>query len=507
MRNWVLALGAAALLAIPVGYHLLADDAPKKADTPAKEAAAKPATHKVEKEPLKVEVSLKGILEAGDMTEVALHPESADAKGLLSVLKAVEQGTVVKQGDTLLTLDPEKIDQLIKDAETDSRLADLTIKQAEEELPILEKLLPIELMAAERSKRLADEDLKYFLQVDRPLSEKSAKHQVRTSEEYLDYAKEELKQLEKMYRSKDLTEETEEIILRRTRNQVENAAFYLEMARNLRDQTLKITLPRQQVTLTENSDRQTLLLDKARSTLPLSVSQKRLALAKARYDEAKASDRLQKLKKDRELFTVKAPTDGIVYYGKSTHGQWTTGSSVAPRLTRGGTVMPDEVIFTLVKPRPVFVRATVEEKERHLLKPGLKGKAVVTAFPDVKLPARVESVSIIPTTPGNFDARIAIEPGKDDEAALAGMACTIKFIPYHHKAALTVPAASVFSDDLDEDEHYVYVPGKDGKAEKRLVKVGKTAGDKIEILGGLQEGDEILQDKPGHKTAAGGKQG
>ena len=44
--------------------------------------------------------------------------------------------------------------------------------------------------------------------------------------------------------------------------------------------------------------------------------------------------------------------------------------------------------------------------------------------------------------------------------------------------------------------HVVYLPGKQGKPEKRTVKTGKTAGGKTEILTGLRAGDEVLGSKP-----------
>ncbi len=52
--------------------------------------------------------------------------------------------------------------------------------------------------------------------------------------------------------------------------------------------------------------------------------------------------------------------------------------------------------MTIVKPRPIFVRASVEEKELHFLKPELKGKAAVAGYPDLKLPAELKHVSADP---------------------------------------------------------------------------------------------------------------
>ena len=199
--------------------------------------APKPATAKVEHGPFKVEVSLTGVFESAKMAEVSVKPRAWSQP--LVVEKAIELGSPVKQGDILVEFDREKIDKAIQDAEVENLLGEQALKQAEEELPVLEKLLPIDLAAAERARTEADEDLKRFLEIDRPDAEKMANFAVKSAAEYLEYAKEELRQLEKMYRSKDLTEETEEIILRRTRFQVESGEVRLKEAELRRDATLE----------------------------------------------------------------------------------------------------------------------------------------------------------------------------------------------------------------------------------------------------------------------------
>jgi HlyD family secretion protein len=146
----------------------------------------------------------------------------------------------------------------------------------------------------------------------------------------------------------------------------------------------------------------------------------------------------------------------------------------------------------VVEPRPIFVRATVEEKDLHALRDDLKGIAIAAGYPDRKIPAKLARVGKVPQGPGSFEARVAIDPDKAEGAGeiTPGMACSIRFVSYKNDDALTVPSASVFEGD-DETRH---VYGKDGA--KIAVKVGKLAGGKVEILEGLKEGDEILAAKP-----------
>ena len=113
--------------------------------------------------------------------------------------------------------------------------------------------------------------------IDSPRSSRSAN-------DWLTYAKEELRHLEKMYKSNDLTESTEEIILRRQRDMVERANFYVKMAEHDREYMYKVGLPRKEEGLKENNVKQTLTLEKTNITLPLLLNQKRLLLDKMKFE-------------------------------------------------------------------------------------------------------------------------------------------------------------------------------------------------------------------------------
>jgi multidrug resistance efflux pump len=464
-----------------------------KSTAPAlKDPVGKGLTHKVDKGPLKIDVTLKGVFEAEDIAEIVLRPE---AWTTLSVLKAVPHGAPVHQGDVLVTLDFEKIDQAIRDLEAERAIAEAALKQAVEELPILEKSTPQELAAAERADKIAGEDLKHFLEIDRPETVKQVEFAVKTNKNFLEYVREELRQLEKMYRANDIREETEEIILKRQRDQVEAQAFRLKSSEILRDHMLQVELPRREQGLKEAVQKQALVLEKAKATLPLTLLQKQLALEKMKSDQEKSLEKLQKLRKDRAAMALKAPSDGIVYYGRCVRGQWTPAATLASKLQRGGALQADEVFITIVKPRPLFVRAVVDEKDMANLQVGTAAKVVPVAFPDSKLPAKLTQLSTIPLAPGAFEARLTLDQGKEPAGLMPGMDCSVKLVPYAKADALTVPSTAVFADELDEDKHYVYVPGKDGKHEKRAVTVGKTSGNKTEILKGLKAGDEIVLEK------------
>jgi multidrug efflux pump subunit AcrA (membrane-fusion protein) len=65
------------------------------------------------------------------------------------------------------------------------------------------------------------------------------------------------------------------------------------------------------------------------------------------------------------------------------------------------------------------------------------------------------------------------------------------FVSSAHRArrALSVPAAAVVTV---EGASSVFVPAGEGEFELRAVEVGETHGERVEITGGLAEGDPVV---------------
>lgn len=456
--------------------------------------AAKPKTHVVKTSSIKIEVTVSGVFESKQMSEVVLRPKEWST---LVVKEAVEAGKHVKKGETLVELDTKKIDEELNDLKYSRQLSALAVEQAELELRQLAESVPADLKSSRHSKQMADDDLAYFLKVDLDLRTRSAHESFKRSQYSLENAQEELKQLEQMYKADDLTEETEEIILKRARRSVESAQFFLETSTIRTARTLKTTLPREEIQLKEAARKQTLTLEKAESSLPNQLKQKEIGLLKLIDGLEKSELRFEQLKQDREQMTVKSPIDGIVYYGSCVRGKWSPTATVAKQLREGGTLAANQVFMTIVQTRPMLVRASLPEKELHHIRPGVKGKAVPTAFPNAKLPITVDSISQLPIDGGSFDVRIRFDPqDKATERIVPGMSCSVTLVAYQKRNAVTVPPSAVFSDELNEDQKFVYVPTIGGTHVMRDVVVGKTTDKAIEILEGLEPGEKILLEEP-----------
>ncbi len=293
-----------------------------------------------------------------------------------------------------------------------------------------------------------------------------------------------------MYEADDITEATEEIILRRQKNAVRRAQFALKQATVEHEKATKFTIPRrtEDAITAHKAAMQTYATTKLQ--LATKLEMKRQEVLKARGDHEQAVRDLASYRADTKQLTVRAPVSGVVYYGKCRRGQWDT--KVAAKLVRGGSLLPNEVFMTIVSPSKLRVRVAAPEKDLHLLRKGLTGKATSAGYAARKLNVSVASLSLVPIS-GQFDMKLDI--ADKTGPITAGMKCKVKLLVHESKSALIVPSGAVFKDPEDAAQKVVYVK-KGAKSTQRPVTVGRTHGGKTEIVEGLKAGETILLKAP-----------
>ena len=122
-------------------------------------------------------------------------------------------------------------------------------------------------------------------------------------------------------------------------------------------------LPRREKEVKEGVEKTALALARARDVQPLVVRQKHLALAKLRYDEAKAKERLGGVGSGSGGADRAAPADGwrTTAATSAASGRDPAGPQ-GPPLMGVGPVNPGDVFLTIVTPNKLAVRADAEEK-------------------------------------------------------------------------------------------------------------------------------------------------
>jgi len=448
-------------------------------------------TFTVEATRLKIEVPLDGVFEADDMFPVSVVPE---AWSNMEVLRAVPSGTQVTAGEQILWLDTEEIDRQIANAEAGEKLADLQLNVAEHELAFLQQSTDRDLLWARRAARIREEDHERWL----VLTEGYRDQYLALDEEGIhlrhEASTEELRQLKEMYEADELIEDTETMILKRNEYYAKRSDVDYEVEQKNFQYRLDLDIPRDREEHARAMEDSRIALEKTEIMLPLQLAIKQQQVTKAQRDRQEARENLQKLKADRELMTVTAPADGVVYYGECVRGQWVSGGAMESKLKEGGKIGSREVFMTIVKPDALIVRADIDEGSLYEITAGRKVTVTPTGFPEEKLTGQVDEVIIAPSLSAKYS--ITVQLDSTISPVIPGMTCKLKVLVVDKPDALVVPTSAVRSEEDEPDQKYVYLYVPDGEPEKRAVEVGRTKDGSIEILQGLSVGDKILTENP-----------
>ena len=447
----------------------------------------------VKRKPHKVEAELDGIFVADQMEEVSLRPEVWTK---FKVLEAVKHGTRVKKGDLLVRFDPEDLEKKIAEESVDQRLSELKLMQQEEEYPRAKRLLELNFEEAQRSNERVKEDYETYHSIDRPFTVRIAHYRYKSALEDLASQQEELAQLKKMYEADELTEDTEAIVLRRQEFQVATAELVLELEVSSRDYTLNVLLPRRDQAYKTMLEDAEIAYEQAKTAKEVGLPRKAFEMEKLREARAKSVEQHAKLVSDKGLMEIRAPVDGAVYYGKCSDGKWSQVTSLTAKLRPFASASANSVLMTIVQQRPLHVEAKISEKELPDLKQGQITSIVPSADKERHFSGKVLEIASIPGASSKYTVQLEFDPSDIPDWLVAGMTCDALVTVYENKQALVIPTDLVQTDEDDGKIKYVMLVDSDeDEPVRREVKLGRKKGSLVEVLKGLDEGDEIVKEK------------
>ena len=462
-------------------------DTAKAGEDPAKDAPEKgqaawsgPA-HKVKPERFVQKVKVSGSVQSLRETPLEINLKRWSD---LTVVRAAAHGTRVKAGNVVLELETKDLVKKIEEMKREMPSKEIELAAAELELEKAEKVTPLSLEKASREKLQAEQDLAHFEDKDRPMRERAAREDVKEVVEALAYAQEELNQLKKMYEKDNLTEETEEIILRRAENTVARYQWMLEQTEARAGRTLEVLLPREHESLRRGLELKQIEWRAGEKTLRDGLEKQHLATLAKRREMEEWRRNLEELEGDLAAMRVTAPHDGVVYYGMSQRAKWTTASLVDRRLIPGGKLAMREIFMTLVDPAKVQVLLSLTEEQLKDLAEGQSGVCQLKWKPDLEIPAKLESILPVPYADRTFDAVVSVKLPKDGPIVFPGVSADVEFVVYEKADALLLPKVAVKKEGERER-----VMLRDGRMVE--LKTGRVDGERVEVIEGLKPGDEV----------------
>jgi RND family efflux transporter MFP subunit len=212
----------------------------------------------------------------------------------------------------------------------------------------------------------------------------------------------------------------------------------------------------------------------------------RLALEQERVHVAESQVALRRT--ELRDTVIRAPFDGIVVSKDAQPGEMISPISAGGGFTRTG-------ICTLVDMSSLEIEVDVNESYISRVHPDQPVEAVLDAYPDWIIPARV--IIPVPTADrqkATVMVRIAFE--ELDPRILPDMGIKVAFLEERSDAAaqqtrVVVPQAALRQVDGND----VLFVVQDGQVERRAVRVGATRGDEIEINAGLRAGERVVAEE------------
>jgi multidrug resistance efflux pump len=432
---------------------------------------------------------LEGLYEALESAEFRHQAEAF--QGEVPIVRVAEHGAAVKKGDVLLEIDLAPMARQKAAHDQDLRAARATHEKARAEADLGARGDGLALAQAETALRDAETALKLYVEVEGKHLLESTALGIRYTEEGVADQKEELDQLLKMYKTEELTNATAEIVVRRTRRNLERTETQLKTLRAEAAVVKDVRYP-QQVRSLEHG------IATARNALELLKVQQAHAKVLREVELAKAQAALQqqeeqdaKLRRDLERFPWKAPFDGRVFYGPFQNGAWAAVDALSASLRPGEKLPPGQVLLSVCGAR-TRVRADVPEADYFEVHPGMGAEASPVAAPDSTRAGTVAAKGVTPLQRGpgpSFEARIDLaEPPAD---LFPGMKSKVVLKGRPLKGVLLVPSGAVQAAGTKS----TVTVQKDGKSQPREVTVGPGDGKRVVIRKGLEPGERVVVPK------------
>ncbi|MEO2029061.1 MAG: HlyD family efflux transporter periplasmic adaptor subunit [Fuerstiella sp.] len=382
---------------------------PKATDAASTVKKKKPDTFKV-----------GGVFEAVTASEIKHDTEHLKS---FVITRLVPHGTTVSKGQNIVWFKSEDLDKELRKAETELRLSKLTLDDDEFAYKQFQETQRLDREAAERGKRKAQQDYDNFVKVDRQRQLKAAEFSLKGSTASLANAMEELKQLEQMYKEDDLTEESEEIVLKRAKQSVESAEYRLAGTKIQTSRTINQTIPQSDAQQDATLSRARLTYQKLKRDIASARARREIEMSRKREQFKDEEQKMHERQQERKQIVLKALHDGIVFHGKLLRGKLSEKQST---LESGSKVTNDQTIATVAAPGRLRVRIDLSEDKLQTVVAGTKCKIRPKAFPEMALDATVKSVSPVPYAGTKYDCIVTFRSRKDI-AVLPTMTCDVEF--------------------------------------------------------------------------------
>ena len=236
-------------------------------------------------------------------------------------------------------------------------------------------------------------------------------------------------------------------------------------------------------------------LDRTHAQARSKQAQALALLKKAEAEFILRRDRLQKVEKQLVACTIRAPAPGLVVYSSS--GEWWRRRDRG-LIEEGGTVYEGQTIITLPNVTEMMAEINVHESSVDKVRPGQPAKITIDAFPDKTFKGEVLKVAQMPDSQRGwlspdlkvYTTQVSIEGYHDFLKPL--MSAKVEILAELLEDVIIVPVQVVANR---QGKKLCYVMASNTPV-PREVQTGSFNDTFVQIISGLEEGEEVLLNPP-----------
>lgn len=422
--------------------------------------------------------TVKGELKAARTQEI-----KSKVEGRATIIWLIEEGKTVKEGDLLVRLASDKIEERVLQEEANLASAKAANEAAEKDLEILIDENLSNIRKAELAVHTAEIELRKYIEgdarkalVDAELGLERAHQQFEAAS--LNY------DADKSLRDQGFITKAEmlesEFKLEEAKRAIEKAELSLRIFN-------KYEFPKERDKRKSDHEEAIKDLERVKKSALAKEAQKYADVEAKKAKLMNTENQLKKYRKQLELCEIRAPAPGLVVYF--------SGHRYNPQhIAEGAEVYERQTIVTLPDPSLMIVNVRIHEAKTHKIKLGQHVNVEVESIPDRIFTGKITKIAPLADSrnqwlnPDLKEYETEITLDQTDPALKPGVTARAEIIVSQQENVTCVPLQAVYSKG---GYHYVFrADGRDGEPVE--VQVGESSDEVVAIASGLNVNDRIL---------------
>ncbi len=466
------------------------------------------------------------VTESGDIKAIESEDIKSEVEGRTTIISIVDEGTLitpedVNKGKVLVELDSSDIKQKLTQQEISFLSAEASYTDANESLEIqikqntsdlnkgqmkvrfalmdLQKyvggVVAEELMAGAANPVLEANEISSLIESDELGGEALQKQReldadIHLKEQELELAKSKLEWTKKLYDKKYVSLSDKEA----DRLDKERKEIAREKARTAQTLFVMYEFPKELQERLSDYDEAKLELERIEASARSKLTQAKAKLASKEATFLVQKERLEKLRKQLEACTIRAPAPGQVVYSSSMMDRWARRRGL---IEVGAEIRERQKIISIPDTSKMKVEIKVHETWVDKIKVGQQAKITVVAFPDETFTGKVLKKAPLADSENwlNPDLKVYATDVSIDGThnfLKTGMTAKVEVVIEELKDVISVPIQAV----VNIEGKKVCFVSSGSSSERRQVETGAFNDSFVEIKSGLAEGDKVLLNPP-----------